>query len=207
MPAALARPVQKFEPTTGPGTGYVALVGCALVVGVVVTNEQHVTGLRVALGAVLVAVLIWLVLLRPRATAYDDRLVLRGMVSDMTLPLSRIDSAVVRHMLVVRIGEDRYTCAGIARPTRSMVKRRNAGGRSVLGLQQIDDRVGSVRASGDIGPSRDYATFVESRIEDLSSAARRDGKDGPDVSRRWARLELAALLLSAAAFVLSLLLL
>ena len=207
MPTALARPVQKFEPTTGPGMGYVALAVCALVVGIVVTNEQHVTGLRVALGAVLVAVLIWLTLLRPRATAYDDRLVLRGMVSDTTLPLSRIDSAVVRHMLVVRIEEDRYTCAGIARSTRSMVKPRDTGGRSVLGLRQIDDRVGSVGASRDVGPSRDYATFVETRIEDLASAARRDGKDGPDVSRRWARPELAVLLLSAAAFLLSLLLL
>lgn len=207
MPSALARPVQKFEPTTGPGMGYVGLAVCALVVGVVVTNEQHVTGLRVALGAVLVAVLIWLVLLRPRATAYDDTLVLRGMVSDTTLPLSRIDSAVVRHMLVVRIGEDRYTCAAIARSTRSMAKRRNPEGRSVLGLHQIDDRVRAVGASGDNGPARDYAAFVETRIEDLASSARRDGKDGPDVSRRWAPPELAALVVSAAAFVLSLLLL
>ncbi len=53
MSTALASPVQKFEPTTGPGIGYVGLAVCALVVGVVVTSEQHVTGVQVALGAVL----------------------------------------------------------------------------------------------------------------------------------------------------------
>jgi hypothetical protein len=205
MSTALARPVQKFKPTTGPVIGYVGLAACALAVAVVATSERHVIGLRVALGAVLVGVLIWLVLLRPRATAYDDTLVLRGMVSDTTLPLAGIDAAVVRHMLVVWVGEDRYTCAGIARSTRSMVKRRNPGVLSVLGLQQVDDRMGAVGAGGDIGTSGDYATFVETRIEDLATSARRDGRHGPAVRRRWARLEIGALALSALAFLLSLL--
>ena len=207
MSTAVARPVQKFKPTTGPVIGYVGLAVCALVVGVVLTTEQHVGGVRVALGAVLVAVLIWSALLRPRAAAYDDRLVLRGMLSDTTLPLAAIDAAVVRHLLVVWIGEDRYTCAGIARSTRSMVGRRNPGVMSVLGLQQVDDRMGAVGASGEIGSSGDYATFVETRIEDLAKSARRDGVPGPPVQRRWAAPELAALALATLAFALSLLVL
>ena len=204
MSTALARPVQKFKPTTGPVLGYLGLAVCALVVGIVVTSEQHVIGVRVALGAVLAGVVIWLALLRPRAAAYDDTLVLRGMLSDTTLPLAGIDAAVVRHMLVVWIGEDRYTCAGIARSTRSMVKRRNPGVLSVLGLQQTDDRMGVHGAGGDIGTSGDYATFVETRIEDLARSARRDGRDVPEVRRRWARLEIAALTASALAFLVSL---
>ena len=203
MATALARPVQKFKPTTGPALGYVGLAVCALVIGVVVTSEQHVVGLRVALGALLVAVLIWLALLRPRAAAYDDTLVLRGMVSDTALPLARIDAAVVRHVLVVWIGEDRYTCAGIARSTRNMMKRRY-GAMAAAGLQQTDDRM---TAGADIGTSGDYATFVENRIEDLARSARRDGRDVPEVRRDWARLEVAALVVSALAFVLSLLVL
>ena len=204
MSTALARPVQKFKPTTGPVLGYLGLAVCALVVGIVVTSEQHVIGARVALGAVLAGVVIWLALLRPRAAAYDDTLVLRGMLSDTTLPLAGIDAAVVRHMLVVWIGEDRYTCAGIARSTRSMVKRRNPGVLSVLGLQQTDDRMGVHGAGGDIGTSGDYATFVETRIEDLARSARRDGRDVPEVRRRWARLDIAALTPSALAFSVSL---
>jgi hypothetical protein len=203
MSSALARPVQKFKPTTGPFLGYVGLAVCALVVGVVATSEQHVVGVRVALGAVLVGVLIWLALLRPRAAAYDDTLVLRGMVSDTTLPLAGIDAAVVRNMLVVWIGDDRYTCAGIARSTRSMVKRRNPGVLSVLGLQQTDDRMGASGAGANIGTSGDYATFVETRIEDLARSARRDGRDRPPVRREWARLEIAALALSVLAFLVS----
>jgi hypothetical protein len=204
MSTALARPVQKFKPTTGPVIGCVGLAVCLVVVGVVVTSERSVIGAQVALGAVLVGVLIWLVLLRPRATAYDDRLVLRGILSDTTLPLARIDAAVVRHMLVVWIGEDRYTCAGIARSTRSMVKRRNPGVLSVLGLHQTDDRMGAAGAGAMIGTSGDYATFVESRIEDLARSARRDGRDVPPVRRRWAPLEIAVLAVSGLAFVLSL---
>ena len=207
MPTEVASPVQKFEPTTGPGVGYVGLAACALVVGIVVTSEQHVTGVRVALGAVLVAVLIWLVLLRPRATAYDDTLVLRGMVSDTTLPLARIDAAVVRQMLVVRVGEDRYTCAGISRSRRSMGAPRGPGVLPVPGLQHADQRRGAPAAGGGVGASGDYARFVETRIEDLARSARRDGRHGPAVRRRWARLELAALGVSALAFGLSLLVL
>ncbi len=115
MSTSVARPVHKFRPTTGPVIGYVGLAVCALVLSVVASTEPTVAGVRTALGALLVAVLIWLALLRPRAAAYDDRLVLRGMLSDTTLPLAGIDAAVVRHVLVVRVGEDRYTCAGIAR--------------------------------------------------------------------------------------------
>ena len=207
MPTALAAPVQKFKPTTGPAMAYIGLAGCALVIGVAMTSEEHVIGLRVALGAVLVAVLIWLVLLRPRAAAYHDTLVLHGIVSDTTLPLARIDAAVVRHMLVVWIGNDQYTCAGIARSTRSMMKRRNRGVLSVVGLEQTDDRMGLAGAGGEIGTSGDYATFVENRIEDLARSARRDGRAVPAVHRRWARVEIAALLLSGLAFLFSFLVL
>jgi hypothetical protein len=207
MSTALARPVQKFKPTTGPAIGFVGLAVCVLVVGVVATSERSAVGAQVALGAVLLAVVIWLVLLRPRAAAYDDTLVLRGMLSDTTLPLAGIDAAVVRHVLVVWIGDDRYTCAGIARSTRSMMRRRSSAMTSTLGLHQTDPRAGAAGDAGDIGTSGDYATFVETRIEDLARSARRDGRDAPPVRRTWARLEIAALAASALAFLLSLVLL
>lgn len=202
--SSTARPVQKFKATTGHVIGWLGLAVCVAVVVVVATSEQHLVGLRVALGAVLVAVLIQVALLRPSATAYDETLVLRGMVSDTTLPLAGIDAVVVRHMLVVWVGEDRYTCSSIARSTRSMVKRRKPGAMSVLGLYQADDRMGAVGASGDIGGSGDYATFVETRIDDLARSARRDGRYGPPVRRRWAWVEVAALGAAALAFLLSL---
>jgi hypothetical protein len=196
--------VQRFKATTGHAIGYVGLAVCALVVVDVLTSERHVAGVRVALGAVVVAVLIWLALFRPRATAYAETLVLRGMVSDTTLPLAGIDAAVVRHVLNVWVGDDRYTCSSIGRSTRSMVKRRRSpGAMSVLGLHQVDDQMGAVGQSGDIGGSGDYATFVESRIEDLAKSARRDGVHAPPVRRRWAWPEIAALTVTGLAFVLS----
>jgi hypothetical protein len=204
MSTALAAPVQKFKPMTGHITGYLGLAGCALVVGVVLTSARDVVGLRVALGAVLVTVLIWVALLRPRAAAYAETLVLRGMVSDTTLPLAAIDAAVVRHLLIVWVGKDRYTCSGYARSTRSMVKHRSRGVMSVLGVHQADDQIAAVGASGDIGASGDYASFVEARIDDLARSARRDGFEAPPVQRRWAWGEIAALVVSGLAFAVSL---
>ena len=201
-----ARPVQKFRPTAGPGIGYLVLAVCAIVVGLVATSDPGVLGLQVVLGAVMVAVVIWLVLLRPRATAYDDTLVLRGMVSDTTLPLAAIDAAVVRTMLVVWIGENRYTCAGIARSKRSMVRRPGPGAVPMLGLRHPDAGT-AVGSGGHVGASADYPTFVETRIEDLARSARRDGRSAPAVTRRWARLELTALGVSVLAFLASLLVL
>ena len=78
---------------------------------------------------------------------------------------------------------------------------------STLGLHQTDPRAGAAGDAGDIGTSGDYATIVETRIEDLARSARRDGRDAPPVRRTWARLEIAALAASALAFLLSLVLL
>lgn len=201
--AARPEPVQQFKPTTGVAIGVAGLVACVLVLVVVVLTERNADGVRVALGTLLVAALIWAVLLRPRATAYRDTLLLRGIVSDTHVPLAAIDTALVRNVLAVWTDDRRYTCAGISRSTRSMVKRPRGGGAlQVLGIRQFDDRMAAV---GDIGGT-DYPTFVETRITELASAARRDGRPVPGVRREWAVPELAAIGGLTLAFVASLLL-
>ena len=163
-------------------------LSAAFVVAVAaLVTDQSATGLRVALGAGVAGVLIWMVLLRPRVTAYADTLVLHNMASDTYLPLAGIESAAVRLTLHVWVDGRRHTCPGIGRSTRSMMRsqRRGAG------------------TTGD----EDYASFVESTIEDLARSAKRDLRgDLPPVRREWAVRELGALavlvLASAVSFVL-----
>jgi hypothetical protein len=201
------RPVQKFRPTNGTVTGWGGLVAAALAAVLAAVTEPNLLGLRVVLGAALGGVLVWVVLLRPRAAAYRDTLVLRNQLSDLHLPLVRVEAVAVRHALNVWVGEQRYVCSGIGRSTRSMMKTRGRGPMAVLGLEQTDDRMG-LGQIGEIGSSGEYAAFVEERIVDLARSARRDlqDTDPPPVRRVWAVRELSALAVLGVAFALSLLL-
>jgi hypothetical protein len=205
MPTRTPRPepVQRFKPTSGAVIGYGGLVATVAVAVLVAVEDRHVSGVRVVclLGAL--AVLIWAALLRQRATAYRETLLLRHMFSDTELPLARIDGVLVRNTLNIWIGETRYICAGIGRSTRQMTRRRSRGALSAIGLQQADDRM-AVTQAGEIGTGSDYPTFVETRIEDLAKSARRDLRgEPPPVRRLWAIPELAALGLFLAGFLLT----
>ncbi len=200
-------PVQRFKPSNGSAVGVVGLVALTGVLVVTVATERSLLGVRVVLGVGVLMVLVWATMLRPRATAYADRLVLHHAFSDTHLPLVRIDAAVVRHTLNVWLGERRYVCAGIGRSTRAMAKRRkrSRGAMAVLGLEQTDDRMARDDRAA-IGTGNDYETFVETRIDDLVRTARRDQRgDPPEVRREWARPELVGLVVTGVGFVASLL--
>lgn len=204
-PRARQLPVQEFKPTHGTAVGYLGLAACAGLLALVIFDEHSAFGLRAGLAAAFVAALIWAVMLRPRATAYADTLVLRGSIRDVHLPLASIEEAVVRHVLVVFLGGDeRYRCTGIGRSSRAMLGRRSQGPMAFLGIDQDDDRLGGGRP-GDLGTSGDYPTFVENRIHELAQAARRSGGEPRPVRWQWAWPELVALVLLGSAFGISLL--
>ena len=197
-------PVQRFKPTGGTVIGYASLVAGAVVVGLVVVTQPTLAGLRTCLAVGIVAVLVWMALLRPRATAYDDVLVLRNLATDTHVPLARIDEVVVRHTLNVWVGDDRYVCIGIGRSTRRLVGRRDHGPLAVLGVEHDDARWG-FGGQHDDAADRDYAGFVETRIVDLARTARRDLRGEPPAVRRvWAVPELTVLGILAAALVVTL---
>ncbi len=111
-PPASQEPVHAFRPTSGAVLGVAGLVAAAAVLLLVALTERSVTGLRVALVAGGAAVLIWMVLLRPRVAAFAETLLLRNMARDTHLPLAEIDTVVVRHTLNVWVGDQRFTSPG-----------------------------------------------------------------------------------------------
>jgi len=197
--------VQKFKPTGGSIVGYASIVLLGAAVVVTLVSEPNLLGVRVALGILLLMLLTWIALLRPRADATRDTLRLRNLISDHHVPLARIDGVAVRQMLLVWVGEDRYTCVGIGRSARQLMgNKRKRGPMAVLGIEQTDDRMG-MGQSPQVDSSVDYASFVENRIEDLARSARRDLPEEPAAVRReWARPEITALSVVVALFVLSL---
>jgi hypothetical protein len=201
-----SKPVQVFRPTSGTVIGWIGVAVAAVAAALTAATEPNVTGVRAVLGTALLALVIWVVLLRPRAAAYSETLVLRNQLSDVHLPLARIDSVVVRQTLNVWVGDERYVCAGIGRSTRNLLNTRGRGTMAVIGVDQTNPRAG-VAPEGEPAGTVDYATFVETRITDLARSARRDLRDRvpPPVRRVWARRELVALAALGVAFVVSLL--
>ena len=164
------------------------MVAAAALVVLTAVAEPNLTGVRTCLLVALAGVLVWSVLLRPRATAYDDELVLHNQVSDWHLPLAEVEDVAVRHTLNVWVGGRRYTCPGIGRASRQMI--RGQGGQPSSVFARRDSRTGAGDAAG-IGEVS-YATFVENRIDELARVARREGGTPPPARRTWAVPELTA---------------
>ena len=197
--------MHRFRPTSGGIVGYLSLASIAAIVLLLAATERNLTGLQWGLVLALVAWVVWVALLRPRAVAYRDVLVLHNLVRDTHVPLARIDDAVVRQTLNVWVGDDRYTCAGIGRSTRSLMR----AGRSPMG-DFGPEPSSEEQGAGQLGrstPRDDYATFVERSIDELARAARRDHVGEAEAVRRtWAVPELVALGVLVAALAVTLLL-
>jgi hypothetical protein len=190
--------VERFRPTSGRVTGLlVVLFVLAVVVLAALPGDQGVAS-YVVWGLLLVGVLAWGTMLRPGLWATDDDLVMRNVLTTITIPLAAIEQVAVRQVLAVRVGDRRYVSP--------------AGGQSRWQLRA--DRP-------DNGPKTDrlplevpYGTFVEERIHHLAELARlQEGIElmsdeqlarAADVRRDWAYPEIAALVVTAVGFVLAL---
>ena len=178
-----SEPVHAFKPTSGAVTGVLGVMIAVLVIGAAALTERSVIGLRAGLVAALVGVLAWMTLLRPRVRTYADTLMLRNFASDTYLPLAKVDNVLVRHQLHVWVDDRRYSCPGIGRSTRSMVR---------------------AKSGPEVVKGQDYVTFVETTIDEQARAARRDLRgEPPEVNRQWAVPELAALTVLAVALAVS----
>lgn len=162
---------ERFRATNGRLIGVVGLV---LTLTVIVLNLISGPSLGVLVGCLLAGLVIWVVLLRPAARVERDDLVLRGPLDTRWIPLASIDRSAVGAILVVRVGERRYTNSAISRSRRQ---------------SRNDDKVGADLTR------RSYGAYVESRIDRLVEDAHAAGKPAGGVRRAWAWPEIAGLVL------------
>jgi hypothetical protein len=206
--------VVHFAPSSGRvmGSLCVLLAAGVVVVGLVRPGEVVVP---VMLGAAAAGVLSWAALLRPRVSVDARTLYLRNMLETVEVPLAAVDEIVVRQVLAVRAGEKRYVTQAIGRKLRRMVK----GPRPaplfmpLPDLPEADDTdAASPRSRTEVVV--DYADHVESTLRGLVEDARaREGVTrysdeslalAAGVRRRPAWVEIGALVVLVAAFVVSL---
>ena len=217
MPATPATPdddrvLERFKPTTGLFIGIAGLLVAALALGYVVLNVHTVVGLRIGLGAVFGAVVVWVSQLRPRVTAYTRDLHLKGSVRDVRVPYVLIDEVTMAQTLNVWVGDRRYVCIGIGRSLGSDIRQRAKKERhgSLLGSSRSHEFSEKAEVAAPDQTAMSYHTFVVTRIEELVDQAKRElrrsggSTEGVEVRKPYAVPEIVALAVTGLAFVASL---
>lgn len=212
QPSANEQVLERFKPTTGLFIGWAGIAVAAFALGYVALNVHTVVGLRVGLGALFVAALIWATQLRPRVTAYTRDLRLWGSLRDARVPYAAIDQVTLGQTLNVWVGEQRFVCIGIgkslAADVRQRAKKENQG--SLLGKSRLRELSDKADLAGLDQTAMDYQTFVVTRIEELVDQAKRqrrlsgDTSEVPPVRRAYAVPEIVALGAAGLAFAASL---
>ncbi len=203
------RPVERFKPTNGMFAGYAGLAAAAVTLGYVALDVHTLTGLRLALGAVFFAVVIWVTQLRPRATAYPRHVVLRNSVRDAHVPYVLVDEVSMSQTLNVWSGGRRFVCIGIGQSLREDIKARRRKEQASGGGRLTEFALRAERASTD-ERAMSYQTFVLTRLEELVDQAKREHRRAPQEPHQPARHvlawpEVSALVATGLVFVVSLL--
>ncbi len=203
------RPVERFKPTNGLFAGYAGLAAATVTIGYVALNVHTLTGLRLVLGAVFFAVVIWVTQLRPRATAYPRHVVLRNSLRDAHVPYVAVDEVSMSQTLNIWAGGRRFVCIGIGQSLREEIKVRRRKEQASGGGRLTQFALMAERASTD-ERAMSYQTFVLTRLEELVDQAKREHRRAPQQPHEPARHvpawpEVIALVVTGLAFVASLL--
>jgi hypothetical protein len=207
--------IERFRPTNGRVMGVLGLLMSAFVAVVLVVYETPRVAVPGVLACLLLAMLVWLAMLRPGVAATETDLHMRTLFESVRIPLASVDTVLVRRYLLVRSGGRKYICPAISRPLRKTVRAEtNWGGQSLMGPGVPAERLGDIGTDVKEAPEVAYADFVEQRIGALAANDRaRRGIEarseeeyqlGSHVVRRTAWPELGVLAALAVAFVLAL---
>jgi hypothetical protein len=154
--------VERFQPTSGRFTGWVALLlSAGLVVAMVVYVDD---GFPFWVGAValLVGVLAWTAMLRPALWATEEHLVMRNLAETVHIRLAAVEELAVQQVLAVRAGDRRFVSTVLGRTWRRTV------------MSRRPTASGGSSGSPDDGPREGmpYIDWAEHRLRELVDAAR-----------------------------------
>lgn len=194
---------EDFHPTTGPLVGLLTLgVLAGAVVLDVLEQGADLAPWGYAL-VVLLGVLVWAAVLRPRVWVGEGDLVLRTMLETVRLPLAAVETIAVRQVLVVTAGGRRYVCPALGRSRRALVRGSDdaggggsRGGGGVGAFMGVRSWGGGAPEEGDDVARRsheralgvDYPRYVEGRLLELTDRARLEARvrPGSDAQRELA---------------------
>jgi hypothetical protein len=176
-------PVEEFRPTGGRVQGVIAVTAAAGLVAIGLRDLDSGFPAPLVAACLLLGLLAWASMLRPRVWATADDLVMRNMLHTVWIPLAAIQTVVVRQVLAVGVGEGRYVSPAIGQSARATARADQAGARK--------------------SATESYQVFVEQRIGQLADTARSElGVEkhseeqaalAEGVRRSWAWPEIVAL--------------
>ncbi|MGH3493621.1 MAG: hypothetical protein ACRDQ1_10330 [Sciscionella sp.] len=205
-------PLERFKPTSGQFVGYAGLLAAIVAVGYCLFAVRSRTGTQVAAGAAFAAFLIWSTQLRPRATAYRRKIVLKNVLTDITVPYSAIEHVSMGQALTVWAEDRKHVCIGIGVGIRDEMRSRRKAMRrapSIVGESRWREFSRKAEmAAPDVHDVR-YQDFVVTRIQELVDKDRRSSRDAEPaaVLRELAWLPIGGIALTGVAFVAALVLL
>ncbi|MAS54288.1 hypothetical protein [Nocardioides sp.] len=201
--------VQRFSNTSSRVFGIIGIVvAAAVAIQVLTSADPSYAGLALT---VFLAALVWSAMLRPQLSLDRSRLVVRNMLSTVTLPLTAIESVAVRQVLVVFAGDRRYTSPAVGR-TRRQLHRDERGGPSGGGggMMGILPNLPSAPETPETAKTS-YGLFVEERIRSrvadalaqagIKARSAQQARCAEDITRRPAIAEIAVLGASLVTFM------
>jgi hypothetical protein len=195
--------LEKYRSGSSLVTGVIGLLATAAI-GVLTLVDYQAGDWKILVGCAFVGLVVWVVLVRPMVAVAGDRLELRGMLSQVRLPLASVEDVKVAQYVAVRSAGRTWTCPGVGRSKRQISRMGNPGAEAL-----------SARAQGRVKDSGTVANFVTERIQQLAEDARaRSGiamlSDeqfalAEGVRRTWSWPVIAGLLTLTAVFVVAVL--
>jgi hypothetical protein len=186
---------RRFGPTSGLFPGVLGLALVAVVVVLTLVANRSVGGVRVALAALAVGVLIYAYLVRPRVVLGPRTVLLRNAFIDYVIPYAAIQDVSVRTVTRVYVGERTYAGIGVGHPARKLLREQ--------GQRRPDSPPAQTSLRGQVLHDA-IPDFVAAQVLEKATLSTEGGEAGP-VRRKLAVPELVALGVLVVAFLVSLL--
>jgi hypothetical protein len=185
--------VENFRPTSGQITGGIALAMVTAIVLIGLLDQEQGFPPVVMWASLVVGVVVYAAMLRPRLWVTTSDVVLRNMFSTVRVPLVAVEQIAVRQVVVLRAGDRRYVSPAVGKSWRQTL------------TSSKEPKPGATQS---------YPAFVEERLHQLTEEARAKAgvtllsdeqlalADG--VRRTWAWPELGALAVSVVGLLVTL---
>lgn len=119
-----ALPRQSFGPTSGVFSGWIGLALVVICAFFVIRDQEPMTALRWCGVLLVVGVLLWAYMLRPRVVIDAGGVLLRNAFKDWYLPWGAVESARVRAVTQVWASSRKYVGVAVGRNVRAAVRKR-----------------------------------------------------------------------------------
>lgn len=179
--------LERFAPTSGRWLGVATLALLAAVAGFVLAGGQIAARLDLLIGLATVALVCWVVLVRPTVHAREDHLLLRNLVRDTEVPWHLVEHVRAAQTLQVTVGHRVHHGVAVGRSARADMRAQRNNSRQ--------------QTPASPHPSPDYLDYVVDRITRLATEQAAASADRPSVTHRWARVELLLALVLGVAVV------